>query len=81
MKTVAFFSRQLRGVEFNYAASELEYLALVEAVCHYLCIFMDEILLLQTDHRALEHYYSLWKTCSVGTLLTDSSNDDPLQMR
>ena len=55
---VAFFSRQLRDPETRYSATEIECLAVVEAI-HHFEIFLDgQRFKVQTDHRALEHLFT-----------------------
>ena len=50
---VSFFSRQLRGAESRYSATELEALGLVEAVRHWLHFLYGTQFSVQTDHKAL----------------------------
>ena len=39
---VAFYSRQLKERESNYAATELEYLAVKDSVCHFEVFLHDK---------------------------------------
>ncbi len=55
---VAFYSRQLRDVETRYSVSEIECLAAVESIKHFLVYLDGRRFTLQTDHRALEHLLS-----------------------
>ncbi len=52
---VAFYSRQLRDMETRYFVSEIECLAAVESIKHFLVYLDGRRFTLQTDHRALEH--------------------------
>ncbi len=51
---VAFFSRQLRGVQTKYGAQELEGLALVEAIEHFAFYLYLRKFVVVTDHKSLE---------------------------
>ena len=52
---VAFYSRQLRGPETRYTVSEIECLAEVESISHFLILLDGRHFTLETDHRALEY--------------------------
>ena len=53
--TVDFFSRQLWAAETRYAATELEYLAMVCGI-HYFAVYLTRHpFTVQIDHKALEH--------------------------
>ena len=54
----AFYSRQLKAAELNYSATEIECLAVVEAITHFEILLDGVSFILQTDHRALEHLLS-----------------------
>ena len=54
---VAFHSRQLRERERSYAASELEGLAVVEAVKQFEVHLFGRPFTVITDHRALTHWF------------------------
>ena len=58
---VAFYSRQLRGAETRYSASELEFLAVVDSVRHFQVYLHSRSFLVQTDHKALESLLSSTK--------------------
>ena len=49
---VAFFSRQLQGVEKNYSVTELESLAIVAAIKHFEFYLYGAPVTVFTDHRA-----------------------------
>ena len=51
---VGFYSRQLRDAETRYSATELECLAVVEAVGHFELHLHGRPFKVETDHRALE---------------------------
>ena len=53
-KLVAFFSRQLRCAEKRYSATELEVLAVVAAVDHFLPYLYGRSFQVIMDHKALE---------------------------
>ena len=55
---VAFHSRQLRARERNYSASELEGLAVVEAIRHFEIYLFGAAFTVVTDHKALTHLFS-----------------------
>ena len=50
----AYFSRQLRGAEHRYSATELEALALVETISHFGYYLYGRQFTAFTDHRPLE---------------------------
>ena len=50
---MAYFSHQLTAAQRNYSASELECLAVVEAVDHFALHLLRHRLTVVTDHRAL----------------------------
>lgn len=50
---VAFYSRQLRGAELRYSATELEALAVVRTVQHFLPYLYGREFVVVTDHQAL----------------------------
>ena len=50
----AFFSRQLRGAEQRYSATELEALALAETVSHFAYYLYGRKFTAYTDHKPLE---------------------------
>ena len=54
----AYFSRQLRGAESRYSATELEALALVETVRHFAYHLYGREFVAFTDHRPLEQLLS-----------------------
>ena len=54
----AYFSRQLRGAEHRYSATELEALALVETVRHFSYHLYGRSFVAFTDHRPLEQLMS-----------------------
>ena len=55
---VAFHSRQLRVREKNYSASELEGLAVIEAICHFEIYLFGFQFTVVTDHKALTNLFS-----------------------
>ena len=55
---VAFHSRQLRARESNYSASELEGLAVIEAIRHFEIYLFGAQFTVVTDHKALTHLFS-----------------------
>ncbi len=60
MLPVAFYSAQLRGAECNYAAQELEALALVKAIKHFSFYLYGRNFDVLTDHESLQstcHYH------------------------
>ena len=54
----AYFSRQFRGAEYRYSATELEALALVETVRHFSYHLYGRNFQAFTDHRPLEQLMS-----------------------
>lgn len=48
---VAFWSRQLQGAEHNYSAFELETLAIVAAIDHFMYYLYNTSITVYTDHR------------------------------
>ena len=50
---VAFYSRQLRGAETRYSATELEDLAVVSSVQHFVHYLYCCNFVVMTDHRPL----------------------------
>ena len=52
-EAAAFFSRQLRGVEQRYSATELEALALVETIRHFAYYLYGNCFTCYTDHKPL----------------------------
>ena len=54
----AYFSRQLRGAEARYSATELEALALIETVRHFSYHLYGRAFVAYTDHRPLEQLLS-----------------------
>lgn len=55
---VAFYSRQLKPAETRYTVSEIECLAAVDAIRHFLIYLDGRSFTLETDHRALEYLLS-----------------------
>ena len=55
---VACHSRQLRARERTYSASELEGLAVVEAIHHFEVYLFGASFTVVTDHKALIHLFS-----------------------
>ena len=55
---VAFHSRQLRDREIRYSASEMEGLAVVEAIRHFEIYLFGSEFTVVTDHKALTHLFS-----------------------
>ena len=55
---VAFHSRKLQPREQRYSASELECLAVVEAVTHFGCYLIPQSFVVETDHKALTYLMS-----------------------
>ncbi len=55
---VAFYSRQLKPAETRYTVSEIECLAAVEAIRHFLVYLDGHNFTLETDHSALEYLLS-----------------------
>jgi len=51
----AFFSRQTRGPKRRYSVSELEALAVVEAIKHFSPYLYGREFVVYTDHRPLGH--------------------------
>ena len=52
-EAAAFFSRQLRGAEYRYSATEMEALALVEAVKHFAYYLYGKRFVAYMDHKPL----------------------------
>jgi len=71
-KPVAYHSRQTRGAERNYSASELEALSLVMMVHHFSYYLYGLLFKAFTDHRAL---------CSLLTSETDNGHLRRLAMK
>ena len=63
---MAFFSRQLKERERNYAATELECLAVKESIRHFEVYLHGREFVVQTDHKALE---SLLKSTQLNSKL------------
>ena len=59
VKAVAFYSRKLRKHEKNYAVTELEGLALVEAIKHFDCYLANSKFYVVTDHKPLKSITAL----------------------
>ena len=55
---VAFHSRKLQPREQRYSASELECLAVVDAVNHFGCYLIPQSFVVETDHKALTYLMS-----------------------
>ena len=55
---MAFYSHQLKPAETRYTVSEIECLAAVEAIRHFLIYLDGRRFTLETDHRALEYLLS-----------------------
>ena len=51
---MAYYARQLRGAEKNYAATELDALAVVASIEHFAHYLYGREFCVITDHRALE---------------------------
>ena len=51
---VAYFSKKLTGPEANYAVTELECLAVINAVEHFSHYLVGNHFVIKTDHKALE---------------------------
>ena len=62
-RTVALFSRKLAQSQRNWAVREKEMYAVVASLTKWCGIIHFQPVLVQTDHRALEH----WITGNVGT--------------
>lgn len=58
-KPIAFFSRKLNKAQKNYSVTELECLAVVEAVKHFKCYLYGQKFTIITDHRPLKWLLSL----------------------
>jgi len=54
-EAAAFFSRQLRGAEQRYSATEMEALAMVAAVEHFADYLYGHAFTIYTDHKPLTH--------------------------
>ena len=52
-EAAAFFSRELRGAEYRYSVTEMEALALVEAVKHFAYYLYGKRFVAYTDHKPL----------------------------
>ena len=52
-RSVKYYARQTHGAEKNYSATELEALAIVEAVKHFSHYMYWQQFVIYTDHRAL----------------------------
>jgi hypothetical protein len=63
LRTVALFSRKLTSSQLNWAVKEKEMYAVVAAIHKWSGIINFQPVLVQTDHRALEH----WVTENVDT--------------
>ena len=55
---VSFHSRQLRDRDKNYSASELEGLAVIEAIRHFEIYLFGSEFTVVTDHKAITHLFS-----------------------
>jgi len=54
-EAAAFFSRQLKGAEQRYSATEMEALAMVAAIEHFSYYLYGHRFTLYTDHKPLTH--------------------------
>ena len=57
-EAAAFFSRQTRGAEQRYSATELEALALVETIKHFAYYLYGKEFVAFTDHKPICHLLS-----------------------
>jgi len=53
-KYIGYASRSLKGAELNYTVTELEYLAVVWALCKWHTLLMGRHVKVHTDHQALK---------------------------
>ena len=60
---VAYYSKQLSPVEKNYTVTELECLAVVRAIDHFVIHLLGRDFILVMDHHALA---TLWMLVKVG---------------
>ena len=54
-EVAAFYSRQIRGAEQRYSATELEALAVVETIMHFGYYLYSKLVTVFTDHQPLCH--------------------------
>lgn len=52
-RVISFFSKSIKAAQKNYAATDKELLAIVEAVKHYDHYLSGSEFILKTDHRPL----------------------------
>ena len=82
---VGFYSRQLKDAETRYPATEIECLAVVEAVRHFEVYLHGRPFQMETDHKALESLLSSKmlnrRLTRLSTFLTGISHDDRLPAR
>ena len=55
---VGYFSRKLKPAEKNYSATELECLAVVQAIDYFAAHLIGRPFTVETDHRALQYFHS-----------------------
>ena len=55
---VGYFSRKLKSPEKHYSATELECLAVVQAIDHFAAYLIGRPFTVETDHRALQYLLS-----------------------
>jgi len=81
---MAFYSRKLVGAEARYSASELEALAIVEAIKHFEGYLKGVEFKIETDHKALTFIQNMKRkpqTNEVGSYSPGAQLQSPVQAR
>ena len=55
VRSLAFYSRKLRGAQLNYTVTEKELLSVVETLKEFRCILYGQRITVYTDHKNLKY--------------------------